>query len=175
MAAIFKFKRSSVMGAAPIPSGLVDGEVALNTTDMRLFIKNASNQVVSLNDWDNIYNKPADVIAAPYDIGGSYNGTIPVTTVLLRYPMPRDVVFPVGLAGSYGVAEVAATAQTDFVIRKNGVSFGTMRFAAAATTATFISAGGATFAPGDVLSVVSPGSADATLASIGFSLTGVRQ
>ena len=72
------------------------------------------------------------------------------------------------------VASVAATAQTDFDILKNGVSFGTMRFAAAGSTASFISASGASFAAGDILTVVAPASPDATLANVGFSLAGTR-
>jgi hypothetical protein len=43
----------------------------------------------------------------------------------------------VDLAGSQAVASVAATAQTDFDIRKNEVSVGTMSFAAGGTVATF--------------------------------------
>ena len=75
---------------------------------------------------------------------------------------------------SQGVLGTATTAQTDFDLQKNGVSFGTMRFAAAATVATFISAAGATFAAGDILKVISPNPADATAADLGFSLAGTR-
>lgn len=110
----------------------------------------------------------------PYDLGGLCAGTPAASLVIMRFPIPRAVVFPVSLTGSRGVAGTAATAQTDFDILKNGVSFGTMRFAAAATTSTFISAAGSTFAAGDVLTVVAPGTPDATLADVGFALTGTR-
>lgn len=116
----------------------------------------------------------ADLPAQPYDVGGAVSGVPSASAVLIRYPFPRAVVFPSSLTLSRGVAATAATAQTDFDILKNGVSFGTMRFAAAGTTASFISASGSTFAAGDILTVVAPGSPDATLASVGFSLAGTR-
>lgn len=110
----------------------------------------------------------------PYDVGGGATGVPAASLVLLRYPLPREVRFPASLTGSQGTAGTAATAQTDFDIRKNGVSVGTMRFAAAASTATFIAANSMTFEPGDVLTVVAPGSPDTTLADIGFALRGER-
>jgi len=112
--------------------------------------------------------------AQPYDVGGSYSGVPTASFVLIRYPFPRSVIFPSGLTNSRGVAGIAATAQSDFDLRKNAASVGTMRFAAGATTATFLMASQTTFAPGDVLTVVAPGTPDATLANIGFSLAGTR-
>jgi hypothetical protein len=92
----------------------------------------------------------------------------------MRYPFPRPAIFPAGLTNSKGVAATAATAQADFNLLKNGVSFGTMRFAVAGTAATFIAASQASFAIGDVLTVVAPATPDATLANIGFALAGTR-
>lgn len=113
---------------------------------------------------------PADPV--PYDCGGSYNGAPTASLVLMRYPFPRAVDFPSSLTSSRGVAGTAATAQTNFDLRKNGTSFGTMRFAAGATTATFISASGASFAAGDVLTIVAPATPDTTLADLGWTLAG---
>lgn len=109
-----------------------------------------------------------------YLVGAMYNGAPTASLVLLHHVVTRAVVFPQDLAGSRGAAGVAATAQTDFDIQKNGASAGTMRFAAAATTATFIMASATTFAAGDVLKVLAPATPDSTLADITFTLAGTR-
>lgn len=112
--------------------------------------------------------------SAPYDVGGAFGGVPPVTTVILQFLFTRTVVFPSGMTLSQGKAGTAATAQTDFDLQNNGSSFGTMRFAATATTSTFISASGSTFNAGDELRIVSPNPADATLADLVFTLAGRR-
>lgn len=110
----------------------------------------------------------------PYDIGGTVGGAPGAGAVLVRFPLPRPVRFPAGMTGSRGVAAEAATATTVFALRKNGVDFGTMQFAASANLATFTGASDTDFAAGDVLTVIAPNPADGTLADIGFSLAGLR-
>lgn len=109
-----------------------------------------------------------------YDCGCTYGGQPAAGATVLRLPMVRSVDFPTNLTASQGVIGTAATAQSDFDILKNGVSFGTMRFAAAGTTATFISGAGASFSAGDVLTVTAPNPQDATLSDLGFILKGTR-
>jgi hypothetical protein len=110
----------------------------------------------------------------PYDLAGAYVGQPAAGVVMMRYKFPRTVVFASGLAPSQGVAVTAATAQTDFDIQKNASSVGTMRFAAAGTAATFIMASATTFVAGDILTLVAPGTPDATLADIAWTLSGTR-
>lgn len=112
--------------------------------------------------------------SSPYDAGGYYPSTPGSSVMMTRHVFTRAVTFPVDLTGSQGDAETAATSDTNFDLQKNGVSFGTMTFAAAATTATFTCASGASFSAGDVLTVIAPGTPDATLADIGWMLKGVR-
>lgn len=112
--------------------------------------------------------------APPYDVGAMVAGVPDADAVCLRYKFPRIVTFAAGLAPSQGVADVAATADTDFDIQQNGVSVGTMSFAAAATAATFDMASETVFDVGDVLTVVAPTVPDATLADISFVLAGTR-
>jgi len=113
-----------------------------------------------------------DAAEPPADHSAFKPGQPGASEVLLRVPVARRTRFAAGLAGSHGSAGMAATNQTDFDVRRNGVSFGTMRFAASATTATFIAASETILDPGDVLSVVAPASPDATLSDLGFTLAG---
>lgn len=110
----------------------------------------------------------------PYDIGGTFNGVPTDGLVMLRYPMPRAVTFPAGLTTSKMIANTAATASTVFSLKKNGTEFGTATFAAAGTSATFAAALETSFAAGDILTIVAPATADATLADLGWAIVGSR-
>jgi hypothetical protein len=115
-----------------------------------------------------------ELFDSAYDVGGSLVGKPTSSLTIMRLPMARDVVFPVGLTGSKFVAGVAATAQTVFSIKKNGAEFGTATFAASGTEASFASGAGATFVPGDVLTIVAPASPDSTLGDLGWLIAGTR-
>lgn len=84
------------------------------------------------------------------------------------------VAFAAAFAGSAADASAAATAQTDIDVQKNGVSVGTVRFAAAASTATFIAASAVTFNAGDRMTLIMPSSQDDTLADVSISFKGQR-
>lgn len=116
----------------------------------------------------------AEAGAAPYDIGGSFTGKPNAGAVIMRFPMPRAVRFLSGMALSKGVAATAATAAVSFSLRKNGIEFATMNFAASATSATFICTSTTDFAAGDILTLVAPATPDDTLSDIGFAFAGLR-
>lgn len=145
------------------PAGVA---VNLNSGDRKLLFGNGTTllQLSEVNA----------VSTAPYDIGGTVGGMPGAGAVLVRFPMSRAVRFPAGMTGSRGVAGEAASATTVFALKKNGVDFGTMQFAASANTATFTAASNTDFAAGDVLTVIAPNPADGNLADIGFSLAGLR-
>jgi hypothetical protein len=82
--------------------------------------------------------------------------------------------FTVATATHQGSAGTASTASKTFEFKKNGTNFATANFAISATTATFTQASPATFAAGDVLSIVAPGTVDVTLADISFTLKATR-
>ena len=48
MATVIKPKRSETSGSAPTTSDLVAGEIAVNTADKKIYIRNSSNQIVTL-------------------------------------------------------------------------------------------------------------------------------
>lgn len=106
------------------------------------------------------------------EITGGVEGQPAADQVILRYVATRNGTLPIDLAGGQAVAGVAATAQTDFDIRKNRTSVGTMSFAPGATAATFGVASEVTLVAGSVLTVVAPGTPDGTLADLAISLLG---
>lgn len=141
-------------GNTPIYAIVTGAASVTSYTDHRTFLYTLGNQ--------------------PFDLSAMLPGAPTPSALLMRVPLARAVSFPAGLTASRGVASVAATAQTDFDIQLNGVSVGTMRFAAAASSATFIAAAAINAVAGDVLSVIAPASPDATLANVGFVLAGTR-
>ena len=94
--------------------------------------------------------------------------------LLLKYVFTRDAFFPSGLTGSQGHSGVAALAETDYDLQKNGVSIGTARWAVSGTVATFIFATSQQFAAGDKLHIIAPGTADDDHADISITLKGAR-
>lgn len=149
-------------------SGSPLSSATLSAADLGVFYSNGTTvRAVSVS---------SGAVVNPYDVGGSMTGLPTASQVLMRYPFPRAVIFPAGLTSSRGFAAVGPTAQTDFSIKKNGVSVGTMRFSTGSPNnyASFIMASQTTFNAGDVLTVVAPSSPDTTLADIGFGLAGTR-
>lgn len=114
-------------------------------------------------------------IFEPYTLVAQYNGVIPDGIDILRMRVPIALEFAADLPLTVGVALVAPTANTDFTIKKNGSSCGTIRFEAGSPTSILITfASTVTFAVGDLLQITAPGTADATLADISITLVGKR-
>src|SRR5947207_2559706 len=111
-------------------------------------------------------------IAGPAYVSGSWSGSPAPSPIIERYIFATPVNFPAGLAGSYGGAAPAATSTATFSIQRNGTAIGTMTFAAAATTASFIMTSATSFAAGDVLTITAPATPDATLANLAWTLSG---
>jgi len=65
MAATIKIKNSSTTGAVPTSSDLVQGELAVNVTDKRIFTENASGTVVELGTNPTILTLPDGSASAP--------------------------------------------------------------------------------------------------------------
>jgi hypothetical protein len=109
--------------------------------------------------------------AGDFDIKGSAEGKPATSAVLTRIPFPRAVAYSSGMPYSQMVAGVAATAETVFSLKNNGVEFATATFAIGGTVAPFASAG-KSFVTGEVLTMVAPGSQDATLSDLGWCIVG---
>ncbi len=96
--------------------------------------------------------------------------------IVISIPSYLTVSFDVDMANSNGKSSVAAAAQADFDVQRNGVSVGTIRFGASESSPSFIMAseteydGGA----GDYMTIICPNPADANLANIGLTLKGTK-
>lgn len=120
-------------------------------------------------------------LSRPLVVVPFYPGAPTASALMCLFAAPASITtltFAAALAGSSGKALTAATAQTDFDVRKDattsadGTSVGTIRFAAAGTVPTFIAASGFTLTGGtNWLSVWAPATPDVTLASISASLS----
>lgn len=119
-----------------------------------------------------------DTGGAPLWVTSGFFPGAPVSSqLLLLLPIPAGitVTFPANLTGSKGRNVTTATGTTTFSIRKNNSEFATMVFAGGAATSTFTgSLTSLSGDSGDYLSIIAPGSVDATLADIGYSLKGTR-
>ncbi|MEX3935077.1 hypothetical protein AB4Y32_25350 [Paraburkholderia phymatum] len=109
-----------------------------------------------------------------YDIGLSIEGRATAAEQLFNFTVARVFTWPANLAGSLAKSNVAATASATFSITKNGTAIGSFNFAAGATSATFTFASAVTFALGDVIRIVAPATADATLSDIGVTFLGTN-
>ena len=103
------------------------------------------------------------LVSRPFVLNLQPTGTPTASQVLMRTILLVDSAFK---------ATTAATAQTDLLLKKNGTTFATVRFAAAGTVATFVSAVLTVCEAGDEITLVAPGSPDATLSGIYGSLLG---
>lgn len=113
-------------------------------------------------------------VLAPYDLGVYVQGAPLGAAIVMRYNVVRAFSLPIALAGSVFNAGVAATGAAVFTIKNNGSSIGTLSYAAAGTVPTVSFTAQVDFAVNDVLTIVAPGSADATLANISFNFAGTR-
>nr|CAX84091.1 uncharacterized protein [uncultured bacterium] len=166
MGNVIRLKRSTSPGRAPTPDQMVQGELALNVADGKVFLKRADNTVVEVG------NAPGTM---PYDLAGVclWQGA---GLILYRSILARPVIFPSGLAGSVAVMDAPHKKSLILDLRRNGTGFGSMTFRPKNTTATFISWSDLTFDAGDVLTITAGSEHDAALVNgtVVFTLAGVR-
>lgn len=110
--------------------------------------------------------------SVPYDLGGSIFGVCANSEVALRIRACRAFRLASGQANGQAKAGIAATGSTVFTIAKNGVSVGSITFAAGSSTGTFSFTNNVDVATGDLITVTGPATADATLADVDFTLVG---
>lgn len=103
-----------------------------------------------------------------------FTGGVPTgSAILLRFLADRAFSLPSGLADAEGHAGTTNTGALVFDLQKNGVSIGSMNFAASASTATFTFSTTTSFAAGDRFDVVAPAT-PGTIADVSYSFGGTR-
>ena len=97
---------------------------------------------------------------------------------VLKFISPKAMTIYSGMVDSYANANVGATSTAVYSIKKNGTQFATITFASGGQAGTqsgvFACAADIAFAAGDILTIVAPNPRDATLSTIGITLTGYR-
>lgn len=115
----------------------------------------------------------ASMMEANFTIAASIPGTVLLPSEwLFGFKFDFPGTFDTNMDGSLAVAAVAATSTTVLSLRKNGVQFATLSYSG--TTGTFSSTEPMSFVVGDLLELVAPSSADATLALLTITLFGTR-
>ena len=106
-----------------------------------------------------------------FDVCQFINGKPFATETVVKIIAPRAISIPANMTGSYFKSAVAATASTVLTVYKNGVSVGTVTFASAGTTGTVLTTA-ISMVAGDILTVVTPSTIDATFADFACTITG---
>lgn len=145
----------------------------LALTDTPSSFTGAGSKLVKVNSGATALEFVA-VPALPYLLSFDAPGVPTASMVVFHHVFTQAVSFVASLTDSYVKAGTAATAQTDFDLKKNGSSIGTVRFAAAGTTASYVSISASSWVAGDILTLIAPASPDATIADIWGTLVGVR-
>lgn len=110
-----------------------------------------------------------------YDLVLGFGGTYTASEELVRFTAVRGFTLPASLTGSKGSCRVGPTSTSVVLsLKKNGVEFGTVTFAAAATTCTFSAASSTSFVEGDYLTLVAPAGLNESFVDVGITLRGTR-
>jgi len=111
-----------------------------------------------------------------YVIGVSVPSVLTDEQVALLHVVAGSETVELNKRLPYSIAKcgTAPTGSIAFDILINGVSKGSINFAASETTATFTWNNKVTLNPGDLVKIVGPSTADVTLADVAITLEGIR-
>ena len=131
-------KKSSVANRIPLVTDLAYGEVAINYTDVRLYVKSAANVVTAINDWSNVFNKPVtlagygitDAVAAS-QLGVAYGvATLDGTGHVTMAQVPASLIGGLNYQGTWN-----ATTNTPTLASGTGTKGSYYKVGTAGTTA----------------------------------------
>ncbi len=160
------------------PGAPVTGSVYMFTDALTSGANVGGGSSLSICRWSGSAWVP--IVASPYDLVCSLVGKPGAGATVLIFTAVRAVTFPANFSGSYGSVGVANTATAVYTAKNGSTTIGTITLTVggspAVVTFTFATTSGTakSFAAGDRLTIIAPGSQDATLSDVGFTLAGVR-
>lgn len=111
-----------------------------------------------------------NLIEIAFFFGGTYADGARLVSHVVNIPF----TLPAGLPASQAYAELQPTGNVTMAIQKNNVSQGTVDWTASTSAGAFTFAAAVSFAVGDRLGIVAPGTADATLGDCALTFEAVR-
>lgn len=160
-------------GAADVTVGTRSG----NTTEFATVTGSVTSGHAAT--WDasgNLVDGGAAVTGSqPYDVVCSLPGKPGAGATVLLLTYTRTVSFPGNFSGSRGTVGVNPTATATYNVNKNGSSIGTIAVSTGGVV-TFTTTGGAaqSFSAGDRMTVIAPGTQDATMSDVAVTFAGTR-
>lgn len=99
---------------------------------------------------------------------------LPAVGASVFIPITMSLFVSMGLIGSVGYANIPATADAVFTVKRISLGapydFGTLTAVAGSSTPFTFAGPGGLLLPGEVLQIIAPATADATLADVGITL-----
>jgi hypothetical protein len=120
----FLLKRSNVPGKVPLPGDIQLGEVALNTSDVKLYASGTTENDIVQIGWDRI-NRTGDTVTGDFIFNGGITATTISATTYLNYPT-------IGGGGNY--LPLSGGTVTGDTIFTSGLTVNTVDFNTTATT-----------------------------------------
>lgn len=150
----------------------------IDLSDVPSSYSGQANKLVQVNAGESglEFTDPNAVSTIAFDLSFFVGGDPLDGELVFRFVATREFTLPAGLGGSEAWCDTysTATGSVQFAILRNNALIGTINFAAGAEQATFTFAADVTFDPEDILDVIAPSPADATLQNVTVTLAGTR-
>jgi hypothetical protein len=144
-----------------------------NTCEGTIVIAEDSNKPYIASDGTWVELQVARTLVAPYDLGFFISGNMPTTSQVVGVNLvARNVAITAGFPGAVARAKVAPTTQIVFKVAVSGVDKGTVTFNIGQTNGVFAMASNLTLLPGDMLEIIAPAGADATIKDVAITIVG---
>lgn len=173
--------------AIPNPAGAFGSATLVGTSQSETFTHSGLGSGVIWRYWVTAANFAGEssplgpvnsaAIASTQPFGFSYTRSVTgmgLSQDIMGFDPGIAWSIPINLPNSQGNVTTAPSAQVDFDLRLNGVSIGTIRFAAASTTATFIKAATTVANIGDRITIRTPATLSGMAGVLDISILGSR-